>query len=154
MAYCEYNHTQKGIIRPILWAVAVVFIVVACVSRESPPLVVMFLAAVICVFVSCFFGTLTVRDGGDRLAVCFGPLSGFKKTILYADITEVERDRSTFLGGWGIHWTPKGWLWNIGGFDCVRITAGGRSTLIGTDDPDGLVAFLLSRLGKNGKDHG
>jgi hypothetical protein len=154
MAHCEYNHTQKGILQPILLAVAAILLAVTCVVRESPPLIAVFLPAVICVFVALSLGTLTVRDDGDRLAVRFGPLPVFKKTIPYADMTGVERDRSTFLAGWGIHRTRKGWLWNIAGFDCVRIVVDGRSTLIGTDDPDGLVAFLRSRLGTNGKDNG
>jgi len=151
MIDCGYHHTQRGIIQPILLGAAVVLLAVACFARESPALMAVFLPAIICVLVALSFGTLTVRDDGDRLAVRFGPLPVFKKTIPYADITGVERDRSTLLAGWGIHRTRKGWLWNIHGFDCVRIAVGGRSTLIGTDDPDGLVAFLRSRLGTGGK---
>jgi len=153
MSPCKYHHTQRGIIQPILLAVAVVLVVTACVVRGSPPLRPAFLAAAMVFVLLLFaFGTLTVRDEGDRLAVRFGPLPLFKKTISYADMTGVERDRSTFLAGWGIHRTRKGWLWNVGGFDCVRIAMGERSTLIGTDDPDGLVAFLHSQLGTGGKE--
>ncbi len=153
MTPCGYHHTQRGIIRPILLVVAVAFAAAACVVRRSPPLMPTFLAtAVVSVLLSFVSGTLTVRDDGDRLAVRFGPLLLFKKTIPYADMTGVERDRSTLLAGWGIHRTRKGCLWNIGGFDCVRIAMGERSTLIGTDDPDGLVAFLHSKLGLGGKE--
>jgi len=153
MIDCGYHHTQRGIIQPILLAVAVVFVATACVVRGAPPLRPAFLAAAM-VFVLLLFalGTLTVRDDGDRLAVRFGPLPLFKKTIPYADMTDVERDRSTFLAGWGIHRTRRGWLWNVGGFDCVRIAMGERSTLVGTDDPDGLVAFLRSKLDVGGKE--
>ncbi len=146
----RYSHTQNGIIRPIVLALALICLAIAYVAREWPPLMPAFLAtAGMCIVLSFVFAYLKVRDEGDRLAVRFGPLSLFGKTILYADVTGVERDRSTFLAGWGIHWTRKGWLWNIGGFDCVRIEMGARSTLIGTNDADGLVAFLRSRTARD-----
>lgn len=142
-----YSHTQQGFLRPLLLAMAVCCLIVAYLTRDAPPFMPVFLAlAVVCAILAFAFGTLTVRDEGDRLAVRFGPLSFFEKTIPYAAITAVEKDRSTFLAGWGIHWTCKGWLWNIGGFDCVRIKMGEKSTLMGTDDPDGLIEFLLSRI--------
>ena len=144
-----YSHTQKGIIRPILVGSAAIFLALAYAYRNQPPplLPVFLVAAGISVLMSFAFARLMVRDEGDRLAVRFGPLSVFRKTIPYAAMTGVGRDRSTFLAGWGIHYTRKGWLWNIGGFDCVRIEMDARSTLIGTDDPDRLVAFLRSRTG-------
>jgi len=146
----SYSHAQQGIVRPLLLAIAVVCLILGYFTRDHPPLMPVFLAAAVtCVILSFAFGALTVQDEGDRLAVRFGPLPFFKKTIPYGAITAVEKDRSTFLASWGIHWTRKGWLWNIGGYDCVRIKMGGKSTLIGTGDADGLVAFLVCRIGGN-----
>jgi hypothetical protein len=143
----EYSHTQKGILQPILLVSAAVFLVLPQAVRGEPalPAVCVPLAAFF-VLLSFAFARLTVRDEGARLAVRFGPLPVLRKSIPYAAMTGVGRERSTFLAGWGIHWTPRGWLWNIGGFDCVRIDVGPKSTFIGTDDPDRLVAFLRSRI--------
>ena len=141
-----YSHTQKGIIRPILLLCVAGALVGGWFAEDPPTFAICAATAALFVLFALAFGHLTVRDEGDRLAVRFGPLPIFKKTILYADITNAERDKSTFLAGWGIHYTRKGWLWNIGGYDCVRIEIGTKSTLIGTDDPDGLVAFLRSRM--------
>lgn len=144
---CEYEHIQKGIVRPILLISAVFFLVIAIATWKTPPLMPVFLAAVMASVLLAFsFSTLTIRDEDDHLAVCFGPIPFFKKHIPYSEMTAVEQTRSTLLAGWGIHWTLRGWLWNIGGFDCVRIETGGTGILIGTDDPDGLAAFLLRKI--------
>lgn len=141
-----YSHTQRGIIRPILLLCVAGALVGAWLVQDHPTFPIYVGTGVLFALLSFAFGHLTVRDEGDRLAVRFGPLPIFRKAIPYADITGAERDRSTFLSGWGIHYTRKGWLWNVGGYDCVRIEMGAKSTLIGTDDPDGLVAFLKTRM--------
>ncbi len=143
-----YEHTQKGIIRPILWASAVGCLVLMLFTPggELPHVLVLGAVALLFVFLSFAFAGLTVRDEGERLAVRFGPIPLFKRTIPYAMVTAVERDRSTFWAGWGIHWTLKGMLWNIGGFDCVRVVTERRAVRIGTDDPDGLLEFLRAKV--------
>lgn len=141
-----YSHTQQGIIRPLLLFSALACSVAAWFGPTGKTAPGFFSAAGVLVFLSYTFGSLTVRDEGERLAVRFGPIPLFCTFIPYEKITGVAKDRSTFLCGWGIHRTPKGWLWNIGGFDCVRIEMGAKTTLVGTDEPDLLVAFLRSKL--------
>lgn len=150
----SYSHTQKGILRPILLICGAVCFVIAYCVWENPPLTPVFLAVgAACVALAFAFAQLTVCSEGERLAVRFGPMPLFRKVIPLGEITDVEKTRSTFLAGWGIHLTRKGWLWNIGGFDCVRVDINGKSMLVGTDDPDGLVAFLKRRIGANSKRH-
>ncbi len=143
----EYVHIQKGILQPILFGCAMVCLTIAWFTRDSTPQTVIFaVSALFCGLLSAAFAYLSVRDEGVRLSIRFGPVPIFRKSIFYKDITAVQKDRSHFLSGWGIHLTRKGWLWNIGGFDCVYIEIGEKKTLVGTDDPDGLTAFLLSRV--------
>ena len=49
------------------------------------------------------FGSLTICDEGDHLALRFGPLPVLFKTIRYADIIGVEVGRTRVIDGWGIH---------------------------------------------------
>lgn len=143
----EYDHIQKGVLQPILLALAVICLGIAFFLRDTPAYMIVFItAAIACVVLSFACGHLAVRDDGDRLSVHFGPIPLFKKSVPYAEITAVEKDRSPFLSGWGIHLTRKGWLWNIGGFDSVRIDMGTQSILVGTDDSTGLVSFLMSKV--------
>ena len=92
-------------------------------------------------------GHLTIEDEGDRLSVRFGPFPLFRRRIPYDDILEVETGRTTFLEGWGIHWSPwGGWVWNIWGYDCVLLRLKRGKLKIGTDDAAGLAEFVSSRI--------
>lgn len=103
------------------------------------------------VFCSACLRTLAIEDDGDRLAVRFGPLPLLSTGIRYADMRRVERCRTRWIDGWGVHWAPgRGWTWNLWGFDGVRIALRQGSIQLGTDDPDGLLGFLESRLGADG----
>jgi len=71
----------------------------------------------------------------------------FGTSIHYSEITDVAPDRSTFLEGWGVHYMPgRGWIYNLSGFDCVRITMGRKTVRVGTDDQENLVCFLRTKI--------
>ncbi len=94
------------------------------------------------------FRQLTLRDDGDWLAIRFGPLPLFQRKVVYDNIQTVNRGRTSLWDGWGIHYSLSGHIvWNIWGFDCVDVTFHkGRKLRIGTDDPEGLEAFLKQRM--------
>jgi hypothetical protein len=86
------------------------------------------------------------------LAIRFGPVPLFHRTVRYADIGSVEVGRTLLLDGWGIHYSVRGgWVWNLWGRTCVVVHFKDGGTLrIGTDDADDLVAYLRSRIGERG----
>ena len=90
---------------------------------------------------------MTCWDGGDHLRISFDPIPLFRRKLLYSRLEKVEQSRSRFLDGWGIHLCSRGGgVWNLWGFDCVDIDfTGGKKLRLGTDDPEGLAAFLNSR---------
>lgn len=88
------------------------------------------------------FGTLTVEVTDERLTIKFG--NGLiHKNILLKEISSVNTVRNPWWYGWGIHFTPRGCLFNVSGFDAVEITLkSGKIFRIGTDDPVGLEQVL------------
>jgi len=105
--------------------------------------------AAVLVFFAFSFKFLRVHDDGDCLAIRFGPLPVFRRRIPYSQITGVEAGGSGFIDGWGIHYMPgRGLTYNLWGFDCVIVRLGAKTVRIGTDDVDGLVAFLRSKIGE------
>jgi hypothetical protein len=92
------------------------------------------------------FADLTVRDEGDFLEIQFGPLPVFCFRVRYDEIQSVERSRSSIVDGWGIHTIPgRGTTYNLWGFDCAKLDISGKTVRIGSDDVEGLVAFLKSK---------
>ncbi len=50
---------------------------------------------------------------------------------------------TTFLQGWGIHYTSRGWLYNVSGFRAVAVKLkSGKQFLLGTDEPAQLRAAI------------
>lgn len=80
------------------------------------------------------FSSLWTAVDASTLRWHFGP-SFWRKSIALTDIAQVEVIRTSFWNGWGIRHTRRGWLYNVAGFDAVRVTTrNGTSVLIGTDD--------------------
>ena len=87
-------------------------------------------------------------DLGEVLAICFGPVPLFRRTVQYADIESVDVGRTLLLDGWGIHLSIRGgWVWNPWGRDCLVVRFKNGGTLrIGTDDAEELARFLNGRI--------
>lgn len=141
-----YEHTQAGWpMRIAFLATAVMLMVLAAMpelgQKPAPPLALI-AAAAVCAIVGWTWGALTVRIQGGELQVRFG-IGWPRKTIPLAEIASVEVTRTTFLEGWGLHRTRRGWLYNVSGFDAVLLTlASGPSMMVGTDEPRRLKAAI------------
>jgi hypothetical protein len=84
--------------------------------------------------------TITIEDG--ILRARFGPGPIWKRCRL-AEIADCQATKIRWWWGWGVHLTPRGWLFNVGGWDAVEITTrNGRRFLLGTDQPAELVAAI------------
>lgn len=89
------------------------------------------------------FGTLTVTVDREALTCRFGPIGLIRKRLRLGDIRGASAIRTSPVWGWGIRWTPRGWLWNVWGLDAVEVQlANGRRFLVGTDEPLALVDAL------------
>lgn len=144
-----YHHTQRSRLCLLLYAVGIVILAAAWSVRHEPVVSwVLFASAASALLLAPSFHHLRVDGGRDRLAIRFGPLPIFTRSLEYCEIESAEIGRTTVLDGWGIHWSLRGgWVWNIWGRDCVviRFRDGGR-LLVGTDDVGRLHAFLRSKI--------
>jgi hypothetical protein len=143
----EYEHTQWA---PMCWIVLLPPLAVLLIAGilVGGDVVIPFLLVGLLLTATAFsFRSLRVVDEGDALAIRFGPIPLFRKRIPYAELQAAERDRSSVVDGWGIHFVPgRGWTYNLWGFDCVRLTlTGDRTIRVGTDDPVGFARFLQQK---------
>ncbi len=143
----RYRHTQKGPWGLLCYALAAAFLT-ASYFLPVPVLGITFVVSgAFLLVLGGSAGHLTVEDQGDQLAIHFGPFPLFRKRIRYENIVEVEKGRTTFLDGWGMHWNPwGGWVWNVWGYDCVILRLKRGKFRVGTDDVDGLAGFLRNQL--------
>lgn len=152
MVVPEYSHTQKAPLSLILYASALACFGLARMVGDMPGVYIAGGVGLLIALLGPAFHHLTVEDEGDVLAIRFGPVPLFRRTLRYVDIESVEVGRTLILEGWGIHWSMRGgWVWNLWGRDCVviRFTEGGVLR-IGTDDAGTLADFLQGRIGGRG----
>ena len=143
----DYHHTQKGPWGLMCYAFAAALLTASWAMPVPVPSMIFFAAGILMLLLAGSFGHLTVADEGDHLGIRFGPFPLFRKRIVYDNIREVEKGRTNFLDGWGIHWNPwHGWVWSIWGWDCVVLRLKRGTIRVGTDDPDGLAEFLEERV--------
>jgi hypothetical protein len=143
-----YQHTQKAPLCLILYGTALLCFVLVWVIGDTPGIYIGGGVGLLIALLAPAFHHLTVADKGEFLAIHFGPVPLFRRTVQYARIERAEVGRTTILDGWGIHYSLRGgWVWNIWGRDCVVVHFKDGGTLrIGTDDAENLARFLEIRI--------
>jgi hypothetical protein len=142
-----YLHRQSsGMMLMVLLLPVAICAIIAWTSR----IWWLYLLAVVLVLVAWLFSSLTIEVNESELVSSFGP--GFwRKRVPLGDVASVERTTTSTLEGWGIRITPRGMLYNVAGYDAVEVRlATGRRFRLGTDDADGLVVALQTRLRQRG----
>jgi len=140
-----YRHRQSSLLIPTVMLPVLAVIAAALTVQRPGVFAPMALLAVIFIALAFGFSSLTVEVADDELVWFFGP-GVWRKRIARRDIASVEAVRNPWWYGFGIHRTPRGWLYNVGGRDAVEIAlVTGRTLRIGTDEPDALLAALRRR---------
>jgi len=144
-----YRHTQFGKVVAAGTAVGLVAAVLMTLSLSPATLaaakwsVVALYAIIAAAF--ALFSTLTVEVDAREIRVRFG-VGLFRKTVALADIRRCEVLRTKIWWGWGLHWTPSGWLYNVSGREAVRLEfASERPLMIGSDEAQALKAAIDAR---------
>src|SRR6185295_17413213 len=136
-----YQNTQRA--TAILGFVGVMFLGMGIFALTFHPLVFPMIVVGLSAWI---FRSLTIEISEAELTWYFGP--GWpRKQVLLSEVASVEVVRTSFLNGWGIHYTPRGWLYNVSGYGAVAITLrNGKRFCLGSDEPEKL-ARCLARQG-------
>ena len=138
----RYEHTQFGHV--IIWSLLAIILVASggLIGHRAPPVIVSIILLVCLVL----FYRLKISIEDETLSASFG-LGVIRKKIPLSEIASCEPIRIRWWYGWGVHLTPRGWLYNVSGFDAVAITLrDGKKLALGTDDPDGLVTAIRDSI--------
>ena len=129
-----YKHTQ---VATVLIAVLALGLLVIVMVAPFPAWVVSLYAVLV-----LLFGWLTVEINEELLVCRFG-IGLIRKRFALSDIEEARRVRNRWYYGWGIRWTPHGWLFNAAGLDAVEIRMSNqKSYRVGTDQPAELLRAI------------
>lgn len=132
----HYQHTQIGYLIIILLGITLLFIpwLMAIYGFNWTGLAVLIILAVS----SALFATLTVLINSEFIEIRFG-IGIIRKKFYLKDIESCNFVKNPWYYGWGIHFTPNGWLYNVSGPYAVEIKMkSGNKYRIGTDEPNEL----------------
>jgi len=140
----SYRHTQVGTVILVSMGLAVVGMVGLALATEWNPIGLAALGVVaVC---GALFGSLTIEVGEGALSCRFGP-GLIRKRWPLGNIREARVVRNPWYYGWGIHWTPHGWLYNVSGLGAVEIAlASGKKARIGSNEPEKLAEAIRRGL--------
>ena len=131
----KYKHTQIGYLIIFDLLGAALFVGTHAVTRQDW---VLFVIGTILLLTVAAFYKLTIKIDNETLSASFG-IGLIRKKISIANIESCAPIQIRWWYGWGIHFTPYGWLYNVSGWDAVAFSLrDGKKFAIGTDDPHGL----------------
>lgn len=140
-----YEHTQRSTRMALLmWAAALGALVATLAPTGMPvgPRLTLLAVVVALAASAIVFSRLTIRVADGTLRWHYGA-GMVKRSLPLAAIARVEPTRTGVLDGWGIHFTARGWLFNVAGRDAVLITrTDGKTFLLGTDEPGRLAEAI------------
>ncbi|MFT4600318.1 MAG: hypothetical protein ACI857_000492 [Arenicella sp.] len=92
------------------------------------------------------FGTLETTVNAKEIKIKFG-IGLIKKTIPKSSVKGMKVVKNKFVYGWGIRFTPHGWLWNIAGYDAVEfdIKDSKHKFRLGCKDPKEMIKEIKKR---------
>lgn len=92
--------------------------------------------------VGYLFHSLTTEIDGSNLACWFGP-GLIRRRFNLSDIASAQPVRNKWYYGFGIRYTPHGWLFNVSGLSAVELVfTDGDRFRIGTDRPEELAEAI------------
>jgi hypothetical protein len=99
-------------------------------------------------------GWLTVEVTADELRARLG-IGFYGRRIPVSSIVRCDAVRTRVWWGWGVHWTPSGWLYNVSGRDAVRLEIRAeRPVMFGTGDLAGLKTAIDAAMAAAGNRDG
>ena len=140
----RYKHTQIGYFLVTVYSIVVLFLGYFNIMTSFHPLT--FIALIIVLTVLGIFACLTVTVNDQIVKIQFG-LGIIRKTFPLKEIETYRVVKNPWYYGWGIRFTPRGWLFNVSGFSAIELQMkNGKRYRIGTDDPDNLAKALGEAL--------
>ena len=132
----QYKHTQIGYFLLVSYSAVVLFLGYLNIKTDFYLLTLATL--IIMLIVLGIFSRLTVIVDDQMIKIQFG-LRVIRKVFQLKEIEAYGVVKNPWYYGWGIRFTPRGWLFNVSGFSAIEMQlTSGKRYRIGTDDPDNL----------------
>jgi hypothetical protein len=140
----KYEHTQIGYLLITAYSGVMLILGLLISVAEFKPFAGAGLILIILALST--FATLTVVVDNQVLMLRFG-IGLIRKRFRIKEITACRVVKNPWYYGWGIRYTPRGWLYRVSGAWALELEKqNGRTYRIGTDAPHALAEALEAAL--------
>ncbi|MGB0389532.1 MAG: hypothetical protein ACPGWR_32325 [Ardenticatenaceae bacterium] len=140
----EYKHTQIGYLLLILYSGVILLIAYLALMSGFNPIALV--ALLVMLVVLALFATLSVTVDQEMIKLQFG-IGLIRKGFRVDQIEAYQVVKNPWYYGWGIRYTPRGWLFNVSGLSALELQMkNGKTYRIGTDDPQGFAQAVEQAL--------
>ncbi len=141
----SYRHRQVGTFTGLIalgvLVVGLVLVRTLSLRGEQYSFLIVGLPLVITMVTLALFSVLEISVDAQRLVWRFPPF--ITKSVTLAQVAEAKPTRTSFIYGWGIHYTDRGWLYNVSGLGAVHIRLkDGKQFMLGSDEPAALAEAI------------
>jgi hypothetical protein len=147
----QYKHTQIGYFLLTVYG-AVIFIIISLfIFTDYKQLAIVGL--IIILIALGVFAVMTVKVSDEKMKIQFG-LGAIRKEFLIRDIESFREVKHPWYYGWGIRYTPRGWIFRVSGNSGIELQMkSGKLYQVGTDEPQKLAEALNQALNGSHKNH-
>lgn len=138
-----YKHTQIGYV--IIASIGAVILVTTIIGIFIPnDFWYIFALTLFLLLCLALFPFLNIQITEEFILLNYGFI---RKTMRINEIKNTSIVKLPWYFGWGIRWTPEGWLYRVSGFNAVKIEMkSGKIIFVGSDEADKLNKAILSQL--------
>lgn len=136
----KYKHTQIGYFLITVYGSLILIIIPLYIFTDFK------LQAMIGLFIMLIalgiFAAMTVKVSDQKMKIQFG-LGAIRKEFLIRDIETFREVKHPWHYGWGIRYTPRGWIFRVSGNSGIELQMkSGKLYQVGTDEPQKLAEAL------------
>ena len=140
----QYKHTQIGYLLLTAYGAVILIIISLFIFTDFK------LQAMIGLFIMLIalgiFAAMTVKVSDQKMKIQFG-LGAIRKEFLIRDIETFREVKHPWHYGWGIRYTPRGWIFRVSGNSGIDLQMkSGKLYRIGTDEPQVLAKVLSQSM--------
>lgn len=140
----QYKHTQIGYFFLTVYG-AVLLILISLFIFTDYSLLTM-VGLIIMLIALGIFASMTVKISAQKMKIQLG-LGAIRKHIPIKDIETYRVVTHPWYYGWGIRYTPRGWIYRVSGNSGIELQMkSGKLYQVGTDESQKLAAALNQAL--------
>ena len=136
----KYKHTQIGYFLITVYGSLILIIIPLYIFTDfkQQAMIGMFIMLI----VLGIFAAMSVKVSDQKMKIQFG-LGAIRKEFLIRDIETFREVKHPWHYGWGIRYTPRGWIFRVSGNSGIELQMkSGKLYQVGTDEPQKLAEAL------------